>query len=343
MDYNSLLPAWEGKADPFEETIFVQPPSQLRIVLDTNQILQDIWYSSRKNTKTALQDALQKSEYWVFMAEPVFLEVEAKLRELRRGDVDKQVALWRMAYAPHIWTVRLKENAYRDDPRIQAMLDPDDVPTAQLFLFLYPEFLFSEDKHLDDFPISQELGQVSAAYRDIVDIRHGMQATGVLPVVGIAASSELWKAFRRLPPLAQVILGGAAVGALLFFRTPLVQKVSNTLKNPETQRMFEEISAYVDSKMRQLSQASEYIQERLPPALLPMRVLDHLVEILTVIDEPLSLDDIFDYLIARGYQPKGTSASSKQYVLSLLKRHAIFSGSSWQLVETRSQEMLTLV
>jgi len=32
----------------------------------------------QKNTKTASQDALQKSEYWVFMAEPVFLEVETE-------------------------------------------------------------------------------------------------------------------------------------------------------------------------------------------------------------------------------------------------------------------------
>ena len=276
----------------------MQPPSQLRIIVDTNQVLPDIWYSSRRN-KSALQDALQKSEYRVFMAEPVFQEVEPKLRVRCRGDVDKQVSLWRTAYAPRIWAVRLKEDAYRDDPLIQAMRDPDDVPTAQLFLFLYPEFLFSADKHLQDFPISQELSKVSAAYRDIVDIRHGMQAAGVLPVVGIAASSELWKTFRRLPSLVQVILGGAAVGALLFFRTPLVQKVSDTLKNPETQRMLEEISTYIDGKMRQLSQASGYIQDRLPPELLPMRVLDHLVEILTVIDEPLSLDAVFEYMIAR--------------------------------------------
>lgn len=74
-----------------------------------------------------------------------------------------------------------------------------------------------------------------------------------------------------------------------------------------------------------------------------MRVLDHLVEILTVIDEPLSLDDIFHYLLARGYQPKGTSASSKQYILSLLKKHAIFSGSSWRLVETDVPQVPTLV
>lgn len=324
----------------------MQPPSKLRIVLDTNQVLQDIWYSSRKNTKTALQDALQKSEYWVFMAEPVFLEVETKLRILCRGDVDKQVALWRTAYAPNIWTVRLKENAYQDDPLIQAMRDPDDVPTAQLFLFLLPEFLFSDDKrHLSDFPISQEVGQVSAAYRDIIDIHHEMQAVGSLPIIGIAATSELWKAFRRLPLLVQVILGGVAVGALLFFRTSLIQKVSDTLKNPETQRMFETISTHIESKMSQLNRASEYLQERLPSGPLPMRVLDldHLIEILTVIDEPLSLNDIFHYMIARGYQPKGTSANSKQYVLSVLKRHAIFSGSSWQLVETHSQEMRSLV
>jgi hypothetical protein len=74
-----------------------------------------------------------------------------------------------------------------------------------------------------------------------------------------------------------------------------------------------------------------------------MRVLDHLVEILTAIDEPLSLDDIFHYLLARGYQPKGTTDSSKQYVLSLLKEHAVFSGSSWRLIETRSQEIPALV
>jgi len=70
--------------------IFVQPPSTLRIILDTNQVLQDIWYSSRRDTKSALQDALKKSEYWVFMAEPVFQEVEPKLRELRRGDVQQR-------------------------------------------------------------------------------------------------------------------------------------------------------------------------------------------------------------------------------------------------------------
>jgi len=307
----------------------------LRIVLDTNLVLQDIWYSAGRDTKTALQDALQKSEYWVYMAEPVFQEVERKIRVLCRGDVDKQIALWRTAYAPNIWTVRLKENAYREDPRIQAMRDPTDVPTAQLFLFLYPEFLFSDDKkHLSDFPISQELGQVSAAYRDIVDIHHGMQAVGVLPVMGIAASSAIWRAFRRLPPLVQMILGGAAIGVLLFFRTPLIQKISSTLKNPETQRILEELSTLAESKMSQLNQASKYIEERLPSELLPMRVLDHLVEILTVIDEPLSLDDIFHYLLARGYQPKGTYASSKQYVLSLLKKYAVFSGSSWRLIET---------
>jgi len=313
----------------------VEPPSRLRVVIDTNQLLKDLWYSSRNNTRTALQDLLQKDEYWVFMAEPVFQEVERKLRELCRGDVDKQVVLWRTAYAPNIWTVRLKENAYRDDPRIQAMRDPTDVPTAQLFLFLHPEFFFSDDKkHLNDFPISKELGQVSAAYRDITDIHHGMQAVGVLPVMGIAASSAIWRAFRRLPPLVQMILGGAAIGVLLFFRTPLIQKISSTLKNPETQRILEELSTLAESKMSQLNQASKYIEERLPSELLPMRVLDHLVEILTVIDEPLSLDDIFHYLLARGYQPKGTYASSKQYVLSLLKKYAVFSGSSWRLIET---------
>ena len=94
----------------------MQPPAQLRIVLDTNLILQDIWYSAGRDTKkTALQDALKKSEYWVYMAIPMFQEVERKLRELNRGNVDKQIALWRTAYAPNIWTVRLKENAYLGD------------------------------------------------------------------------------------------------------------------------------------------------------------------------------------------------------------------------------------
>ena len=125
----------------------MEPPSKLRIILDTNQVLPDIWYSSSRNRQTALQDALQRAEYWAFMAEPVFQEVETKLRKLRRGDVDQQVVLWRTAYVPYIWRVRLKENAYQDDPRIQAMRDSSDVPTAQLFLFLLPEFLFSEDKH----------------------------------------------------------------------------------------------------------------------------------------------------------------------------------------------------
>jgi hypothetical protein len=170
-----------------------------------------------------------------------------------------------------------------------------------------------------------------------------MQAVSFLPVMGIAASSEIWKAFRRLPPLVQTILGGAAVGSLLFFRTSLIQKVSDTLKHPETQRIFEELSTLAESKMSQLNQASKYIQELLPPVPLPMRVLDHIVETLTVIDEPLLLDDIFHYLLARGYQPKGTTYSSKQYVLSLLKKHAIFSGSSWRLAETDVPEMPRLV
>lgn len=322
----------------------MQPPAQLRIVLDTNLILQDIWYSAGRDTKkTALQDALKKSEYWVYMAIPVFQEVERKLRELNRGNVDKQIALWRTAYAPNIWTVRLKENAYLGDPRIQAMRDPTDVPTAQLFLFLHPEFLFSDDKkHLGDFPIRKELGEISSAYRDIIDIQHGMQAAGVLPVMGVAASSELWKAFRRLPTLVQMILGGAAVGALLFFRTSLIQKISNVMKNPETQKVLGELSDLAASKISQLNLASKYIQERLPPASMPMRVLDHIVEILTVIDEPLLLEDIFHYLLARGYQPKGTINSSKQYVLSLLKKHAISSGSVWHLAAPRSQEVPAL-
>lgn len=318
----------------------MQPPSPLRIILDTNQVLQDIWYSSRRDTKSALQDALKKSDYWVFMAEPVFQEVEEKLQAIRRGDVDKQIALWRTAYVPFIWTVRLKADAYQDDPLIRAMRDPDDVPTAQLFLFLQPEFLFSDDKmHLSDFPISKEVGPVSAAYRDIIDIRRGVQAAGALPMVGIAATSELWKMFRRLPPLVQLILGGAAVGAVFFFRTPLIQKASGALKHPETHRIFEELSELAARKMQQLTEASAYLQERLPDALLPMRVLDHLIEILTIIDEPLSLDALFHYLLARGYQPKGTIESSKQYVLSLLKKHAVFSGGSWRLVEADAPEM----
>jgi hypothetical protein len=321
----------------------LEPPSRLRIVLDTNQVLKDIWYSSRNNTQTALQDALQKDEYWVFMAEPVFQEVEEKLIELRRGDVDKQIALWRKAYVTHIWTVRLKENAYRDDPVIQEMIDSDDVPTAQLFLFLLPEFLFSEDKHLNALPKSPEYSQVSAAFRDILEISNEMRAAGALPMIGIAAISELWKAFRWLPPLTQLILGSAAVGALLFYRTPLIQKASNVLKDPETHRIIEEISDRIEDKMKKLTIASKYIQERLPDAVPPSRVLDHLVEILSVIDEPLSLDTIFEYMLARGYQSKGTSDSSKQYVLSLLKKYAVFSSSSWRLPETRSQEMPALV
>src|SRR5260370_35704106 len=141
----------------YEESISVEPPSRLRVVIDTNQLLKDIWYSvPRDNKKTALQDLLQKDEYWIFMAEPVFQEVEEKLIELRRGDVDKQIALWRTAYVPYILTVRLKEDAYQDDPIIREMRDPDDVPTAQLYLFLLPEFLFSEDKHLNPLPKSNE-------------------------------------------------------------------------------------------------------------------------------------------------------------------------------------------
>jgi len=312
-------------------------PSEVHSILDTNLVLQDIWYSSRKDTPTGLQGALKQSEYQVFMAVPVFQEVEPKLRELCRGDVEKQIALWRSTYAPYIRTVRLKEHAYQGDPLIQAMRDPDDVPTAQLYLFLLPEFLFSNDrKHLGDFPISQEIGQVSAAYRDIFEIRRGMQAASTLPLLGVAASSELWKAFRWLPPAVQVIIGGATVGALFFFRKPLTQKISDTLKHPETRRMFVEISELVARKMDQFSLANAYIQEQLPGASLPIRVLDHLIEILTVIDEPLSLDNIFYYLLARGYQPKGTSTSSKQYVLSLLKKHALFSSSSWELIESFS-------
>jgi hypothetical protein len=298
-----------------KEIIFMELPSRLRIVIDTNQILKDIWYSSRNNTQTALQDLLQKDEYWDFMAEPVFQEVEEKLIELRRGDVDKQIALWRTAY----------------------------VPTAQLYLFLLPEFLFSEDKHLNALPKSREYSKVSVAFRDILEIRNEMRAVGALPMIGIAATSELWKAFRRLPLLVQAILGGAALGALLFYRRPLIEKVSNTLKNPETQRAIEEISNHLGSRASQLNLASAYIQERLPAAVQPSRVLDHIIEILMVIDEQLSLDAIFQYMIARGYQPKGTSDSSKQYVLSLLKKHAVFSGSSWRLVEGRSQEMHSLV
>lgn len=322
----------------------MEPPSRLRVVIDTNQLLKDIWYSAlRENKKTALQDLLQKDEYLVFMAEPVFQEVEEKLIELHRGDVDKQIALWRTAYVPYIWTVHLKEDAYRDDPVIQEMRDSDDVPTAQLYLFLLPEFLFSEDKHLNALPKSHEYSKVSAAFRDILKIQNEMRAVGTLPVIGIAATSELWKAFRRLPLVIQAILGGAALGALLYYRRPLAEKISSTLKNPETQRTIKEIGNHLGSRLSQLDQASKYIEERLPDVLPPMRVLDHLIEILTVIDEPLSLDDIFDYLLACGYQPKGTNASSKRYVLSLLKEHAVFSGSSWRLIETPSQEMPALV
>ena len=321
----------------------MEPPSRLRVVIDTNQLLKDIWYSSRNDTKTALQDLLQMDEYWVFMAEPVFQEVEEKLIELHRGDVDKQIALWRTAYVPYIWTVHLKENAYRDDPVIQEMRDSDDVPTAQLYLFLLPEFLFSEDKHLNALPKSHEYSQVSAAFRDILKIQNEMRAVGVFPMIGIAATSELWKAFRRLPLLIQAILGGVALGALLYYRKPLAEKISSILQNPDTQSTIEEISNYLGSRRDQLEQASKYIEERLPAALMPVRVLDYLVEILTVIDEPLSLDDIFDYLLACGYQPKGTNASSKRYVLSLLKEHAVFSGSSWRLIEKRSQEIPALV
>lgn len=268
------------------------------------------------------------------MAEPMFQEVEPKLRELCRGDVEKQITLWRSAYAPYIRAVRLKEHAYRDDPLIRAMRDPDDVPTVQLYLFLLPEFLFSDDrKHLGDFPISQEIGPVSTAYRDIIVIRRGMQAASTIPLLGIAASSELWKAFRWLPPVVQIIMGGTAVGAFFFFRKPLTQKISETMKQPGTRKMFAEISELVARKMDQFSLANAYIQEHLSVASLPMRVLDHLIEILTVVDEPPSLDDIFYYLLARGYQPKGTSSISKYYVLSLLKKYAFFSGSSWRLMK----------
>ncbi len=314
----------------------MEPPSKLRTVLDTNLVLKDIWYSSGQNTKTALQDTLQKAEYWAFMAEPVFQEVEKKLRILCRGDVDKQVALWRTAYVPYIWTVRLKGSSYQDDPRIQAMRDPDDIPTAQLFLFLLPEFLFSEDRHLKAFPKSRELGPVSAAYRDIIDIHRQIQAVGFLPLGGIAISSEIWKAFRQLPSSVQIVLGGAAVGALLLFGPSFIRNVSHFLKDPEAQRMLDTLSTNAQSKLSQLSQASKYIQEQLPPAHPAMCVRDHLIEILSVIDETLSLEDIYLYLLARGYQPKGTSANSKQYVLSVLKKHALFSGSSWQLAETSS-------
>jgi hypothetical protein len=335
-------------ADQFEDIILMQPPSKLRIVLDTNQVLQDIWYSSRKNTKTALQDALQRVEYWAFMAEPIFQEVERKLRELARGDVEKQIALWRSVCVPHIKRVRLKRDAYHDDPIIQEMNDPTmgdptDVPTAQLYLFLYPDFLFSEDNHLRAFPRSQMIGQISAAYRDIIEIQHEMRAVGFFPLAGIAITSELWGAFRRLPPIVQVILGGAAIGALLFFGPSVFQKVSAILKDPETGRILDMVGNRILSRVSQLQKASMYLQEQSLPPLLPMSVSDHLIEILTIIDEPLSLDLIFYYLIARGYQPKGTNAGSKRYVLSVLKRLAVFSDSSWQLVEAHSQEMRSLV
>ena len=317
----------------------METPSRLRILLDTNPVLQDIWYSSRKDAPTALQDVLKRNNYWAFMAEPIFHEVERKLRELSRGDVEKQIALWRSAYAPRIRTVRLKTNAYQNDADIQKMIDLSDVPTAQLYLFLLPDFLFTEDKHLDAFATSQSLGPVSAAYRDINQINHEIGAVGAIPVAGIALTAKLWEMFRRLPPLVQVILGGVAIGALLFYGSSVTQKVSDFLQDSETQRILGEMGDHILSRMSQLQEANTYLQAQLLPPLLPMSVLDHLIEILTVIDEPLSLDKIFYYLLARGYQPKGTNEGSKRYVLSVLKRIAVFNGSSWQLVQTGSGEV----
>lgn len=89
--------------------------------------------------------------------------------------------------------------------------------------------------------------------------------------------------------------------------------------------------------MNQHAHASSFLLERLPVAPRPMRVLDHLIEIISVIDEPLPLDEIFHYLLARGYEPQGSLENLKQYVYSLLKKHTIYTNSSWRLTETDKQ------
>lgn len=309
-------------------------PSKLRVVLDANVILQSIWKHDLDGSPPAFQTALLMSEFWAFMAEPIAEEVERNLREKPRGNYEKQIDLWRTEYLPKISVIHLRSNAYSTDPRIQNLLkrDRSDVPTAQLVLFLNPDCFFTQDNDFQDFDRHGNSGEISAAFRDSIAINREINAVWMFQSAGITVSSEIWKAFRRLPPIIQALLGGATIGALLVVGPSLQQKLIDGLRNPNIQEFIRSRGTKIQERMNQLDHATKYLDENLPPKPPAMGVHDHLIEIFSVIDTPLLIEEIHWRLLARGYQPKGPT--SQHYVLSVLRKHAIFTqdeNGAWHL------------
>lgn len=322
-------------------------------VFDTNQLLNDIKYTLKKQRQTAIPLSAKLGGVKFFASvnvrDEMLIKIEEKMPEWGL-DAQEALHLWKTEYAPWIHFVDPSKMPFVSERlRVLEQRDHTDLQTGQLIEFVHPHAVLSSDADLASFgTMSQCSAIVTCAYRakgkrEVLVLY--FNATGVLALrVTAAALSSLIALLSRVDKrvLLGILLSLVVVGGTSWLYTPSrtwLQKQFRSVK-PQLQvvlRQVWEILQETTEDYEQLKLAAGKAKAEIATSRRiiepPRTVRDYVSRILANAAGPLSVAEISRIMQDKGYLPRGTHPEI--YLSRVLRAHpSVFEkdeGKRWYI------------
>ncbi|HEY0171845.1 MAG TPA: PIN domain-containing protein [Pyrinomonadaceae bacterium] len=242
---------------------------QLRLVIDTNVIIEELLFVATKlrnpANRTALQEAIDSGAVVALAPYELLEEVEEKITLFaeERGIPEESLRRAWSEYLPRISFVAAGQASAEEEA---AAVDPDDLPFVRLCRRLGADAVVSRDRHIRAMGARSVNKEVMIHVRDYarakapeVTLRFGALVVTVPVAAGahalIKVLGKLARGFAGLPPVVQLALvaGAVAAGA-----------------HPRSRRALSSFAAEHASKMKEpallLLQGLQALMERLSEA-----------------------------------------------------------------------------
>ncbi len=308
-------------------------------VFDTNQFLNDIKYTLKKQRQTAVPLGAKLGGVKFFASVNVRDEMPRKIKEkIPEWGLDAQEALhlWKTEYAPWMRFVDPSEMPLASD-RLRALeqRDRSDLQTGQLIELVHPHAVLSSDADLASFEtMSQCSAIVTCAYRakgkrEVLVLY--FNATGVLALRVTAAAlysliALLCRADKRI--LLGTLFSLVVVGGASWLYTPSriwLQKQFRSVK-PHMQAVLRQTWEGLQETMEdyeRLKRAAETAKSEITASRRitepPRTAREYVSRILANAAGPLSVAEISRIMQNKGYVPRG--AHPEIYLRGVLRAH----------------------
>ena len=302
-------------------------------VLDTNVLLRDISWTLKKRRFSSLILAARVGTLRLYASTRVRAEVPQKIRARAASfKIDPEAAcqLWKTTYRPLIRFLDPGELCAQSKLLEELRRrDSDDLPTAQLIELLRPTVVLSEDQDLATFgSIVVPATQITNAYRDHAerDAQVVMLSLGggLALRVSIGTLSLLIKLLLRLDRRWFLLLS-VTVGVLFAIpsvrRTLLhgIQTMQTRLQEAHLDELLGNVVEEIAQRESDLQEAKLFLLQQERRGAPPKKALDYLIAVLTLTGEVLTVQEITQRMVDRGYEPRGLAP--EKYVGQLLRTH----------------------